>query len=71
MKGYRKFWMTIITGIFALAGLLVIGWLFKNAGTTSIASEMYLIYCLTCVGGLTAFTTGNAIEHVKTNGGTK
>jgi len=65
MIGYRKFWMTIVTGIFALGGLGVLGWIFKDVPSNSVASQIYLIYCLTLTGGLTAFVTGNVLEHKK------
>lgn len=63
MKGHRKLFMTVVTGVFALGGLAVLGWIFKDVPSNSIASQIYLIYCLTLTGGLTAFVTGNVLEH--------
>jgi len=62
MKGKRKFVMTIITCSFALLGLAVLGFIFKDS-TSTVAVQLYLVFCLTCVGGLTAFVSGNAFEH--------
>ncbi len=64
MKGVRKIIMTIITGLFAIGGLAIMGWLYKDStGTGEVVSQIYLIFCLTVTGGLTVFVGGNMWEH--------
>ncbi len=60
----RKFWMTIVMGSFSLIGLAVVGFLFKGSDST-VATQIYLIYCLSVSGGLLTFVTGNTIVHLK------